>query len=142
VPHAFDTGQAPHLNITRAATQTGIAAKTLRYYEDIKLVTPGRLDNGYRSYTDDDVDQLRFLARARNLGFSVEDCRSLLALWNDRTRASADVKQIASGHLRAVKDKLTELGAMRDALSGLVNACTGDESPECPILKDLAGGLG
>ncbi|NKC10826.1 MAG: Cu(I)-responsive transcriptional regulator [Gammaproteobacteria bacterium] len=127
------------MNIKQAARLSGIPSKTLRYYEDIKLLVPRRLANGYRDYTGDDVQRARFLARARNLGFSIDNCRSLLALWDDRTRASADVKAIASGHLREVETKLRELETMREVLRSLVDACGGDQSPECPILRDLAG---
>ncbi|MGB0750830.1 MAG: Cu(I)-responsive transcriptional regulator [Gammaproteobacteria bacterium] len=127
------------MNINKAAERTGITAKTLRYYEDIGLVTPHRKDNGYRDYDADDVQRLKFLRRSRDLGFSIEDCRSLLALWSDRSRASADVKAIANGHLVRVKEKLAELEAMRDTLSQLVDACSGDQHSECPILRDLAG---
>ena len=93
------------MNINKAAERTGITAKTLRYYEDIGLVTPHRKDNGYRDYDTDDVQRLKFLRRSRDLGFSIEDCRSLLALWSDRSRASADVKAIANGHLVRVKER-------------------------------------
>ena len=127
------------MNINQAATQSGISAKTLRYYEDIGLITPGRRDNGYRDFSSDDVLQLRFLRRARDLGFPIEDCRSLLALWHDRSRASSDVKRIALGHLHEVERKLAELSELRDTLARLVHACHGDDSPECPILRDLAG---
>lgn len=125
------------MNINRAATLTGITAKTLRYYEDIGLVSPDRQGNGYRDYGEDDVRQLTFLRRARDLGFSIESCRSLLALWSDTGRASADVKRIAAEHLADVERKLEELENMRDTLGRLVSACAGDDSPECPILRDL-----
>ena len=127
------------MNIREAEKRTGLPSKTLRYYEDIGLVRPARLANGYRSYSDDEVARLKFVRRARDLGFPIDECRSLLALWDDRSRASADVKVIASAHLEAVEDKLKELNSLRDTLAQLVDACAGSDSPECPILRDLAG---
>ena len=127
------------MNIREAEKLTGLPSKTLRYYEEIGLVQPARLANGYRAYSDDEVARLKFVRRARDLGFPIEDCRSLLELWDNRSRASADVKRIASGHLAAVEVKLEELRTLRDTLSKLVDACAGSDSPECPILRDLAG---
>jgi MerR family transcriptional regulator, copper efflux regulator len=129
------------MNIREAEQQTKISRKTLRYYEEIGLVAPLRKNNGYRDYSVDEVARLRFLRRARDLGFSIEDCRSLLALWADTSRASADVKAIASDHLLNVEDKLRELNALHETLSRLVSACDGSASPECPILRDLATAL-
>lgn len=128
------------MNIRDASERCGLPSKTLRYYESIELVVPSRSENGYRDYCDDDVAQLNFVRRARDLGFSVDDCRSLLALWADTSRASADVRAIASRHLVAVEEKLAELGAMQRTLSALVNACHGNQSSECPILRDLSNG--
>ena len=126
------------MNIKTVSTATGLPAKTIRYYEDIGLVRPQREANGYRVFSDTDVHKLAFLARARSLGFPVENCRSLLALYNDKDRASADVKAIALRHLDEIDRKLTELTAMRDTLSELVQSCAGDNRPDCPILSDLA----
>lgn len=130
------------MNIREAEQRSGIPSKTLRYYEEIGLVVPGRQDNGYRDYSMDEVARLKFVRRARDLGFSIEDCRSLLELWADRSRASADVRQIASRHLEEVESKLAELRQMQATLAGLVAACEGSDSPECPILRDLAGHAG
>lgn len=127
------------MNIREAEQRSGIPRKTLRYYEEIGLVVPGRKDNGYRNYSMDEVARLKFVRRSRDLGFSIEDCRSLLELWADTSRASADVRQIASRHLAEVESKLAELRAMQTTLAGLVSACEGSTSPECPILRDLAG---
>ena len=127
------------MNIREAERLTGIASKTLRYYEDIGLVAPQRKQNGYRNYSHDEVERLRFLRRARDLGFSIEDCRSLLALWVDNGRTSADVKSIAAQHLLSVEAKLHELNGLHQTLTRLVTACVGSQSPECPILRDLAG---
>ena len=126
------------MNISDAAIECGLPAKTIRYYEDIGLVSPGRLANGYRDYDEDDLHKLRFLQRARWLGFSVEDCRVLLSLYEDRNRASADVKKIAKTHLGEIERKIAELQSLRDTLSDLVQSCHGDDRPNCPIINDLA----
>ncbi|WP_084861129.1 Cu(I)-responsive transcriptional regulator [Salibaculum halophilum] len=128
------------MNIKEVATRTGLPAKTIRYYEDIGLVTPDRADNGYRSFDRTHVHKLAFLARARGLGFSIEDCRGLLALWEDRDRASGDVRAIAKAHLAEIEEKIAGLEEMRATLSDLVAACHGDDRPDCPILKRLESG--
>ncbi|KJZ21058.1 Cu(I)-responsive transcriptional regulator [Loktanella sp. S4079] len=127
------------MNISEVETRTGLPAKTIRYYEDIGLVTPARRTNGYRDFSDKDAHKLAFLARARALGFSIEDCRNLLALWEDQTRASSDVREIAKHHLVEIEAKIQGLMAMRDTLSDLVHQCAGDSRPDCPILKGLEG---
>ncbi|UKV16753.1 Cu(I)-responsive transcriptional regulator [Thalassospiraceae bacterium SW-3-3] len=127
------------MNISDASRDSGLPAKTIRYYEDIGLIKPGRLGNGYRDYSDDDLHKLRFLQRSRGLGFSVEDCRVLLSLYEDRNRASADVKQIAKTHLVEIERKIAELQSLQRTLSHLVDACQGDHRPHCPIINDLAG---
>ena len=127
------------MNIGQAEARTGLPAKTIRYYEEIGLVVPARRDNGYRDYDEADVHRLAFLHRARGLGFSVEDCRALLSLYQDRHRASADVKTIAEGHLARIEGKIAELESLRRTLAHLVEACHGDTRPDCPILEDLAG---
>lgn len=129
----------PLLNIGEAAKRAGLPAKTIRYYEEIGLVQPLRDANGYRAFRDTDLHKLIFLARGRALGFSIEDCRSLLALWEDQSRASADVKRIARAHLAMIDRKRAELADMRDTLSNLVQTCAGDDRPDCPILKGIAG---
>ena len=127
------------MNIGEAERLSGLPVKTIRYYEDIGLVVPRRQDNGYRHYSDTDVRKLQFLQRARGLGFSVADCRTLLSLYEDRNRASADVKAVAQAHLREIERKIAELDSLRGALAHLVAACHGDHRPDCPILEDLAG---
>ncbi|WP_298852329.1 Cu(I)-responsive transcriptional regulator [uncultured Ruegeria sp.] len=127
------------MNIGDVSTRTGLPAKTIRYYEDIDLIKPLRDDNGYRRFRDQDVHKLNFLGRARALGFTIEDCRTLLALYEDETRASADVKRVARDHLAQIETKIADLKAMRDTLSHLVDACAGDDRPDCPILQDLGG---
>lgn len=129
------------MNIGEAATRSGLPAKTIRYYEDIGLISaPSRRPSGYRDYAARDVHVLRFLHRARDLGFSVEECRQLLALYNDRERASADVKKLAEERIAAIDEKIRQLGALRATLSDLARRCHGDDRPDCPILDDLARG--
>ena len=127
------------MNVGDAASRSGLSAKTIRYYEDIGLIRPERAANGYRDYSMEDVHRLAFLARARNLGFSIEDCRQLMALYQDRGRASHDVKEIASAHVAAIEEKDRELQSMRATLQKLIHACHGDHRPDCPILDDIAG---
>jgi len=121
------------------ATRTGLPTKTIRYYEEIGLIRPQRDTNGYRRFREQDLHKLNFLGRARALGFTIEDCRTLLALYEDESRASGDVKRIARDHLDQIEVKIADLRAMRDTLSHLVQACAGDDRPDCPILKDLGG---
>jgi Cu(I)-responsive transcriptional regulator len=128
------------MNIGDAAERSGLPAKTIRYYEEIGLLRPGRGGNGYRDYGDADIHKLRFLQRSRGLGFSVEECRQLLALYEDRDRASADVRSIASAKLSEIDRKIRELTELRRTLETLVHACHGDTRPDCPILEELAEG--
>ena len=117
-----------------------VTAKTIRYYEEIGLVAPvTRRANRYRDYGVQDVRTLSFLKRARNLGFSVEDCRALTALYTDRDRKSADVRALATTRMLDIDRKINELIAMRHTLKHLVDRCGGDELPDCPILDDLTG---
>ncbi len=125
------------MNIGDVSNQTGLPAKTIRYYEDIGLIKPLRDDNGYRRFRSQDVHKLNFLGRARALGFTIEDCRTLMALYEDDTRASADVKKVARAHLAQIEAKIADLNAMRDTLGHLIDACAGDDRPDCPILQDL-----
>ena len=127
------------MNIGEAAERSGLPAKTIRYYEEVGLVRPAkRRDNRYRDYDETDVHRLRFVQRARGLGFSVEQCRDLLALYDDKTRASADVKAIALEHIAEIDQRLADLAAMRATLAALAEKCHGDDRPSCPILADLA----
>jgi len=127
------------MQITEIAARSGLPARTIRYYEQIGLVAPRRDANGYRAFVETDLHKLAFLARARSLGFGIEDCRRLLALWEDRSRSSADVRALARDHLARIDAKIAELQAMRATLAHLVACCQGDERPDCPILDDLAG---
>ncbi len=127
------------MNISDVAARAGLPAKTIRYYEEIGLIKPLRGANGYRAFRDSDVHKLAFLGRARALGFPIENCRALLALWEDKSRASADVRAIARDHLHQIEAKIADLSAMRDTLSDLVRTCAGNDRPDCPILKVLGG---
>jgi MerR family transcriptional regulator, copper efflux regulator len=128
------------MNIGDVSARSGLPPKTIRYYEDIGLIKPLRDTNGYRAFRESDMHKLAFLGRARALGFSIEDCRTLLALWEDKARASADVRAIAAGHLARIEAKITDLQAMRDTLAHLVTCCAGDHRPDCPILTSLGTG--
>lgn len=127
------------MNIGDVSATLGVPAKTIRYYEDIGLIRPARKPNGYRNYSGADLHRLGFLARARSLGFSIEECRALLALHSDRQRSSADVRRIALQHLAQIDAKIAALGTLRATLAELVASCAGDDRPDCPILEDLAG---
>lgn len=127
------------MNISQAAAQAELPAKTIRYYEEINLVIPARRrDNGYRDYSEREIHVLRFVGRARGLGFPIEECRSLVALYGDTTRKSVDVKEIALRRVADIDQKLKELSSMRATLFELVNRCHGDDRPDCPILNEFA----
>lgn len=128
------------MNIGTAAARSGVPAKTIRYYESIGLIPrAARTGGNYRDYDDQDLQTLRFIQRARRLGFAVKDVASLLALWRDRRRASADVKRLAEDHIAEIDRRMEELRGMRNTLVHLVERCHGDERPDCPILEELAG---
>jgi MerR family transcriptional regulator, copper efflux regulator len=127
------------MNIGQAAKASGISPKMLRHYESIGLIQNShRTSAGYRTYTENEIHTLRFIKQARVLGFSLEQIKQLLSLWQDRERASADVKALAQVHINELSGKIEELSAMRDALKVLVHACHGDNRPECPILSGLS----
>jgi len=127
------------MNIGEAAKQSGLPAKTIRYYEDIGLVIADRADNGYRSYDTSHVHKLQFLMRSRSLGFGIEECRQLLSLYEDQHRTSASVRKVAEAKLDEIDKKIVDLQGLRETLSTLVKSCHGDERPDCPILNDLSG---
>ena len=128
------------MNIGNVARESGVPAKTIRYYESIGLIPEARrFENGYRHYGDTDVEVLRFIQRARRLGYSVNDVADLLALWRDKDRASADVKALAQRHVEEMERRIAELDALRRTLVDLAEHCHGDDRPERPILDDLAG---
>jgi Cu(I)-responsive transcriptional regulator len=126
------------MNIKEVAEISRLPAKTIRFYEDIGLIKPGRASNGYRRFSERDLHKLAFIGRARSLGFTVGDCRTLLSLYEDRNRSSADVRALAEEHLRRTEAKIAELQAMRSTLTSLIAACHGDARPDCPILDDLS----
>lgn len=129
------------MNIGQAAEESGLPTKTIRYYEDIGLIPPARRSAaGYRAYDEADLANLRFIRRARSLGFTVKDVGNLLELWRDRQRASAEVKALALAQIARIDRKIAELRAMRETLTVLADRCHGDDRPECPILDDLAAG--
>lgn len=135
----MDIDQKP-LNIGSVAEATGLPPKTIRYYESIGLVGPARRTGGnYRLYDERDVTTLRFIERARRLGFSLKEVAELLTLWRDRHRASADVRRLAEAQIRRVDTRLSELQDMRRSLQHLMERCHGDGRPDCPILDELSG---
>ena len=127
------------MNIGQAGALSGLPAKTIRYYEEIGLIRSGRRDNGYRDYSPSQVHELRFIARARGLGFTVEECRHLLELYRDKGRASSEVREAALAHVAAIRSKISELRAMERTLTDLIERCAGDGRPDCPIIEELSG---
>ena len=135
-----DARRAGLLNIGDAASASGVSAKMIRHYESLGLLREARRTAaGYRVYDESDVHTLRFVRRARDLGFSMSDIERLLGLWQNRRRASADVRKVAQRHIADLDRKIAELQEMRRTLEHLVHHCRGDQRPECPILDDLAG---
>tara|TARA_R110002124_G_scaffold268011_2_gene435529 strand:+ start:8803 stop:9213 length:411 start_codon:yes stop_codon:yes gene_type:complete len=128
------------MNIGDAASASGVSAKMIRYYESIGLIRPPqRTGSNYRVYGQDDVHVLSFIKRARKLGFSVDETATLLGLWQDKSRASGEVKEIAISHIADLQGKIDELQGMVKTLQHLAHCCGGDDRPDCPILDDLAG---
>jgi Cu(I)-responsive transcriptional regulator len=130
------------VNIGQASNASGISAKAIRYYESIGLVPrAGRSDGGYRDYAPADIHRLRFIRRARDLGFSFDQVRELLKLWSDKRRSSKDVKALALAHIAELEARATELQQMIKTLRHLVAACEGDHRPDCPIIEELESGV-
>ena len=128
------------MNIGEASQASGVSAKMIRYYEETGLIPPaGRTASGYRTHGPKEVQILRFVRRARDLGFPMEKVADLLALWRDRSRASSDVKHLAEAQVKALEDRIREMQEMKVALQHLVHSCHGDDRPDCPILDDLGG---
>ena len=126
------------MNIGQASKASGVSTKMIRYYEQTGLIPAAdRKASGYRDYSDDDVHMLRFIRRARDLGFSVAEISDLLGLWRDETRQSAEVKQLAKGHISELENRIKGLQDMARTLTTLVDACQGDSRPHCPILQSL-----
>ncbi len=129
------------MNIGEAAKASGVSAKMIRYYEDTGLIpAPARTGARYRVYSETDLHRLRFIRRARDLGFSMAAIKTLLGLWQDRARQSADVKQLALSHVADLRQKIRELEDMAATLEALAASCHGNDRPDCPILRDLEGG--
>jgi Cu(I)-responsive transcriptional regulator len=128
------------MNIGQAAEVSGVSAKMIRYYEQVRLLPqPERRQSGYRTYDDNDIHRLRFVRRARDFGFPVERIRELLRLWSDRKRPSSEVKRIAETHVAELDARIAQLTALRDSMKDLARRCHGDARPDCPILADLEG---
>ncbi|NVK18104.1 MAG: Cu(I)-responsive transcriptional regulator [Methylocystaceae bacterium] len=126
------------MNISKVAKLTGVSAKTIRYYESIELMPePMRAENGYRDYSDKDVDILKFIQSARKMGFALKDVGNLLQLWQNKNRASRDVRELAERHIKEVENRIFELQNIRDTLKNLVECCHGDDRPDCPILNSF-----
>lgn len=139
LPELADARQQGLHNIGEAADLSGVSAKMIRHYEGIGLIPQaGRTFAGYRIYSDTDVHRLRFIRRSRNLGFSIKQIEALLGLWDDRSRASAEVKKLAQSHADELAEKISEMQAMQRTLQDLAHRCHGDNRPDCPILDDLA----
>ena len=126
------------MTIGEAAAESGVSAKMIRYYEEAGLIPEaGRTASGYRIYGEADVHRLRFIRRARELGFAMPEIADLLGLWNDRSRHSADVKRLAQRHIADLEERIAKLREMADTLQTLADCCAGDDRPDCPILEDL-----
>jgi len=126
------------MNIGQASKASGVSTKMIRYYDEIGLVRPAsRTGSNYREYDEKQVNELRFIKRARNLGFAVAEIQHLLSLWRDRARPSREVKAIAERHLADLEARIAEMQAMADTLRQLSDCCAGDDRPDCPILEDL-----
>ena len=127
------------MNIGEAAKAADLSAKMVRYYESINLIPPAlRSEAGYRVYSPSDIHKLRFIKRARKLGFSIEQISELLALWRDQGRSSAHVRALAAAHMADLNRKIAEMQGIVQTLTHLVHNCHGDDRPDCPILEDLA----
>ena len=138
-PELAEARQQGFHNIGEAAAATGVSAKMIREYERAGFIPKAaRTFAGYRLYADADLHRLRFIKRARNLGFSMAQVKVLLALWNDKSRASAEVKKLAQGHAAELQERIGQMLAMQRTLEHLAGHCQGNERPDCPILDDLA----
>jgi MerR family copper efflux transcriptional regulator len=128
------------MNISEAARRSGLSAKTIRYYEEIELIAPAsRGENGYRQYDARSVEELHFLARAREVGFDLQECRQLLELQRDRSRQSRHARQLVLEKSRQLQIRIEQLAAMQNVLQEMASRCRGDEGPDCAILENLAG---
>ena len=127
------------MNIGQASRATGVSTKMIRYYESVGLIRPAdRTESNYRDFGDREINELRFVRRARTLGFSVDEIQQLLSLWRDRSRPSREVKVIAQQHIAALDRRIAEMQTMTGTLRELARCCAGDDRPDCPILADLS----
>ena len=141
LPAAASSSAAP-FNIGQASARSGVSAKMIRHYESLGLLPKvARTDSGYRQYSESEVHTLRFVRRARDLGFSMAEIAELLKLWQNRRRASADVKRIAMAHVDDLQRRISEMEAMKRTLENLASCCHGDHRPDCPILEGLVDGV-
>lgn len=127
------------MNIGEASRLSGLPAKTIRYYEEVGLIKPLRANNGYRDYRERDVHVLRFLQRSRSLGFSIAEARKLLSLYGDENRHREDVRRLVTRRMIEIDRKIAELHSLKRALAALTDQCEGGDSPDCPILEEIAG---
>ncbi|MCE7030250.1 Cu(I)-responsive transcriptional regulator [Jiella avicenniae] len=127
------------MNIGEASRLSGLPAKTIRYYEEVGLIKPTRANNGYRDYRDRDVHVLRFLQRSRSLGFSIAEARKLLSLYGDENRHREDVRRLVTRRIGEIDRKIADLNSLKRALATLTDQCEGGDSPDCPILEEIAG---
>ena len=125
------------MNVGEAARRAGLSPKTLRYYDEVGVVSPARAESGYRAYSEGDVQRLRFLGRARRLGFPLERCRTLLSLYTDEARHSREVKRVVAEQVAEIERRVRALESIRDTLERLAAGCRGDDRPECPILDEF-----
>lgn len=129
------------MNIGQASRASGVSAKMIRYYESVGLIRPAdRTESNYRDFGEREVNELRFVRRARSLGFSVDEIQLLLSLWRDRDRPSREVKAVAEQHIAALDQRIAEMQTMAGTLRDLARCCAGDDRPDCPILADLSAG--
>ena len=127
------------MNISKVSKLTGLSSKTIRYYESIQLLAePARAANGYRDYSDKHVEILKFIQSARKMGFAIKDVKNLLTLWQDKNRASRDVRELAKRHIDEIEGRINELKGIRDTLKNLIECCHGDDRPDCPILNSFS----
>lgn len=140
LPELADARQQGLYNIGEASSASGVSAKMIRHYESARLIPKaGRTFAGYRLYAEADLHRLRFIKRSRNLGFSMKQIQTLLALWSNKHRASSEVKRLAQAHAAELGEKISEMQAMQRTLLELSRHCRGNQRPDCPILDDLAG---
>ena len=125
------------MKISEVAAKTGVTNRAIRYYEELNLIKSNRLSNNYREYDNDSLDKLKFISRARKLGFSIDECSSLISLFNNKTRKSSEVRKIAIRKREELKKQIKELKNLEKSLEWLIKKCPGNDKPNCPILDEL-----